>query len=131
MLVVTTQHRAVMSLSKEGKGSKWRGFYDSARKFKPEWQKSFHWVKIAVDGSDSAFCSFCKVNIYPKLVNLEQHEDSAKHKKATSSVFSNRKSPIVPRKDDAMLKKIDITFAVAMTCHCAIRSVDHFGEIVV
>ena len=87
--------------------------------------------KKAVDGSDSAFCSFYKVNINPKLFNLKQHKDSAKHRKATSSVFSNRKIPVVPRKDDAMLKKIEIQFAVAMTCHCAIRSVDHFGEIVV
>ena len=44
-----------MSLSKPSKGNKWKGHYDSARKYKPEWQKKFPWVRQAMDGTDQAY----------------------------------------------------------------------------
>ena len=88
-----------MSLSKESKGNKWKGYYDNTRKFKPEWVKRHPWVKRAEDGADNAFCSFCTVNINPKLYNLKQHEDSTKHKNVTGATSSNRKITMVSRKE--------------------------------
>eukprot|EP00795_Rhopilema_esculentum_P002040 gene2040-17605_t len=41
-----------MSLSKPSKGTKWKGHYDESRRFKPEWQRKYPWVKKAVDGSE-------------------------------------------------------------------------------
>ena len=118
-----------MSLSKESKGNKWKGYYESARKYKPQWQKKHPWVTKAVDGKDEAYCSLCKVNINPKLCHLQQHEATSKHKKASGAVSSNRKIVTFSKKDDEVLKKLEL--AVAITCHCAIRAVDHFGEIIV
>ena len=120
-----------MSLSKESKGNKWKGYYDNTRKYKPEWVKRHPWVKRAEDGSENAFCSFCKVTINPKLSNLKQHEDSTKHKNVTGATSSNRKITMVSRKENEVLKKIELKFAAAITCHCAIRSIDHIGEIIV
>ena len=36
-----------------------------------------------------------------------------------------------PTKDDEVLKKIELQFSVAITCHCPIVAVDHLGEITV
>ena len=93
--------------------------------------KRHPWVKRAEDGSDNVFCSFCKVNINPKLYNLKQHEDSTKHKNVTGAISSNRKITMVLREENEILKKIELKFVVAITCHCAIRSIDHIGEIIV
>ena len=57
----------VMSLSKESKGNKWKGYYDNTRKYKPEWVKRHPWVNRAEDGSENAFCSFCKVRLLSTL----------------------------------------------------------------
>ena len=84
-----------------------------------------------MDGTDEAYCSLCKVNVNPKLCHLQQHEASTKHKKASTAVSSNRKIVTLLKKDDEVLKKIELELAVAITCHCAIRAVDHFGEIIV
>ena len=34
-----------MSLGKSQKGKIWKGVYDNVRRFKPEWQRTFLWVK--------------------------------------------------------------------------------------
>ena len=84
-----------------------------------------------MDGTDEAYCSLCKVNVNPTLWHLQQHEASTKHKKASTAVSSNRKIVTLLKKDDEVLKKIELELAVAITCHCAIRAVNHFGEIIV
>ena len=89
-----------MSLSKQSKGTKWKGHYDESRRFKPEWQRKYPWVKKAVDGSDMAYCSFCRVNIQPRESNLKQHEETSKHVKITSSVSSSRRLFAQKPKDD-------------------------------
>ena len=120
-----------MSLSKSAKGNKWKGNYDDSRKFKSEWQKNHPWVRKASDGSENAYCTFCKVNVNPKLSHLKQHEETAKHKKVTSAVSSSRKLFAAPTKDDETVKKIELQLSVAITCHSAIIAVDHLGEIIV
>ena len=120
-----------MRLSKEPKGTKWKGYYESARKYKPQWQREHPWVTKAVDGTDEAYCSLCKVNVNPKLCHLQQHEASTKHKNASTAVSSNRKIVTLLKKDDEVLKKIELELAVAIMCHCALRADDHFGEIIV
>lgn len=111
--------------------SKWKGNYDSARKFKSEWQKDHPWVKKATDG-ESAFCTFCRINITPRLSNLKHHEDSVKHKKQTSMISQNRKISTAREKlNEDEVKRMELQFAVAITCHSAIMAIDHFGEIIV
>ena len=53
------------------RANSWKSNYDSSRKFKPEWQNRFSWVKKAVDGSADAHCSLCQANITPRLSNLK------------------------------------------------------------
>eukprot|EP00112_Aurelia_sp_Birch-Aquarium-sp1_P025424 Seg843.10 transcript_id=Seg843.10/GoldUCD/mRNA.D3Y31 product="hypothetical protein" protein_id=Seg843.10/GoldUCD/D3Y31 len=120
-----------MSLSKPSKGTKWKDHYDESRRFKPEWQRKYPWVKKAVDGSDMAYCSFCRINIQPRASNLKQHEETSKHVKITSSVSSSRKLFAQKPKDDEETKKLEIQFSVAIACHSAIMSIDHLGEIIV
>ncbi len=124
--------KSFMSLSKlaaSGRGNKWKSHYNSSRKFKPEWQHKFNWVRKAIDGSQDAHCSLCKANITPRLSNLNQHEQSAKHKRQSNLIFRNTKIPRV--NEDERLKEMELQMAVTITCHSSINAVDHLGEIVV
>ena len=118
-----------MSFSKPVKGSKWKGAYDDGRKFKSEWQKTYPWVKKAVDGSESAYCSLCRTSMQPRLSILKKHEESSKHSMLVATLSRNKK--IMIGKEDQEIKKIEIQFAVSMTCHSAILAIDHFGELIV
>ena len=83
-----------MSLSKATtteRGNKWKSHYDSARKFKAEWQKKYPWVEKAKDGSDDAHCSLCRQNITPRLSNVDKHEQTVKHKRQAKFVSCNKK----------------------------------------
>eukprot|EP00795_Rhopilema_esculentum_P005707 gene5707-10957_t len=119
-----------MSSKKSSIGMKWKGAYDDGRKFKPEWQRAYPWVKKAVDGSDDAYCSICRVNCQPRLSSLKKHQDTAKHSRLTSTIASNRTITGIEREDE-VVKKIEIQMAVSVTCHSAILAIDHLGEIIV
>ena len=114
-----------MSLSKQAAGNRWKGKYDDSRKFKPEWQKYHPWVKKAIDGSENAYCTFCRVDVNPRLSHLKQHDNIEKHKKLASGVSSTRKI-YAPSKFDNEMKRIELEFAVSVTCHCAISSIDRW-----
>eukprot|EP00794_Sanderia_malayensis_P018341 gene18341-biopygen12288 len=78
-----------------------------------------------------AYCTFCQINSQARLSNLKQHEETAKHVKATRSISSNRKIIPTQPKDSDVTKRMEIEFAVAVACHSAILSIDHLGEIIV
>ena len=58
--------------------SKWKGTYDSGRKYNKAWEGKFIWLTKASDGSD-AFCKLCNATIRPKQANLTKHEETEKH----------------------------------------------------
>ena len=119
-----------MSLGKSQKGNKWKGVYDNVRRFKPEWQRTFPWVKKALDGSENAYCNTCRINTQPRLSSLKKHQETAKHAKLTMTVASNRRTPGSERDDD-IVKTIEIQLAVSITCHSAVLTVDHLRELIV
>ena len=121
-----------MSLSKPASSAganSWKRNYDSSRKFKPEWQNRFPWVKKAVDGSADAHCSLCRANITPRLSNLSNHEKTAKHQRQSNLLTRNRKIPLY--NEDERVKEMELQIAVAVTCDSSINAVDRLGEIVV
>ena len=77
-----------------------------------------------------AYCSFCRVNIQPRLSNLKNHEDTSKHIKAAGSVSSTKKLFAPRPKDGAEKKSVELKFAVAIACHTSISSIDHLGELI-
>ena len=46
------------------------------------------WCKQAPDGSGSALCKLCSVNIYPKISSLKNHQESAKHQQKLPPIVS-------------------------------------------
>ena len=107
----------------------WKSNYDSSRKFKPERQNRFPWVKKAVDGSADAHCSLCRANETPRLSNLSNHEKTAKHQRQSNLLTRNRKIPLY--NEDERVKEMELQIAVAVTCHSSINAVAHLGKIVV
>lgn len=111
--------------------SKWKGSYDSGRKYNKAWEEKFVWVKKASEGSEDAFCKLCKTTIAPKVSRLAAHEKTKGH---SSRVSASSKCQTLPvkffRKQDNEKKRVELELAVAIACHCSTASVDHLGEIV-
>ncbi|KAF8777684.1 Zinc finger protein 862 like protein [Argiope bruennichi] len=114
---------------------KWKAFYESNRKYNESWEKKFVWLKKVSDGSENAYCKLCRCNILPKLSNLSHHKSSDKHKKNTPAntqkTISVVKTSTSNRKVDEAVKIAQLKIAVSSTCHSAIRTIDHLGEIIV
>ena len=118
--------------SKNGRGNKWKSHYDTARKFRPEWQTKYPWLQKVTDGSEDAYSgSLCRTNLVPKLSNLNHHEESVKHKRQASLTSCDTKISLTPVKQDELVKEIELQLAVAITCHSSIMAVGHLGEIMV
>jgi len=68
----------------------------------------------------------------PRISSLSNHEKSEKHKRRTplqgKTELNVRKTP---RRDVDKVKAVELQTAVSMTCHCAVRTVDHLSEIMV
>lgn len=108
---------------------KWKSFYDSQRKYKCEWERTYLWVKEAPDGTGDAYCKLCLCNLNPRLYILQKHEKTEKHKKRQYVIKTARPVTVYPSGPSEEVKKAELELAVAITCHCSIRSVDHLGEI--
>ena len=58
---------------------KWKGSYDSGRKYNKTWEDNFMWVKRASDGTENAFQKLCKIQMVPKFYRLESDESRKEH----------------------------------------------------
>ena len=58
---------------------KWKSSYDSNRKYNPNWEKQFVWLKKDGHHGES-FCKLCNCSIAPRQSNLHNHEKPVKHK---------------------------------------------------
>ena len=112
--------------------SKWKGTYDSARKYKKTWEKTYVWLSQSSDGKGNAFCKLCRETLQPKLWSISKHESSEEHRRKVREsqqmrpmVFGQESKPGL--KDE--LKKAEVQMAVGIACHSAIMAVDHLGEI--
>lgn len=119
---------------------KWKTSYDSGRKYRKDWEEEFTWVSQAMDGSDKAFCRYCRVDITPRISCLRSHEGTDKHKlKAPSKNLNSlsqmdahvqktaREREVEVTKEN---KEMDLDIAVFVACHTAIHTVDHLGQVV-
>ncbi|XP_042238501.1 phosphonoacetaldehyde hydrolase-like isoform X2 [Homarus americanus] len=110
---------------------KWKGSYDSGRKYKKSWEEKYVWVSRASDGSENVYCNVCRIQIAPKASRLADHEKSKRHSSRVGVSCVNRALPVMtaPRKRDSENKKrVKLEKAVALSCHCSTASVDHLGE---
>ena len=105
---------------------KWKTSYDVNRQYKKIWEQKFSWLQMVEDGTHRAYCKWCHCIIKPKMTNLVKHNKSLKHKQSTPLIenFTN-----INLAED--IKKAELRIALTMTCHCAVRTVDHLNEVFV
>lgn len=58
---------------------KWKGSYDSSRKYNKSWEEKYFWVSKASDESENVVCTLCKTQIAPKVSRLADHEKTKGH----------------------------------------------------
>jgi len=138
---------------------KWKSCYDKGRKYNSDWEKTFLWLKKASDGSPDAYRKLCHTTMIPRHSNLINHEKNEKHKKRVPKLCHTTMIPrhsnlINHEKNEKHKKRVPPTgqtafkgftsnsksdalkvhafqIAVTITCHSAVHSVDHLGEIMV
>ena len=113
--------------------SKWKGRYETGRKYKKEWERQYVWVTESPDGQGTAYCKICKKSMQPKVWSLSKHESSTEHAKRVKEKSTNKtlfveKTPSAKKKSN-LLKQAEIQFAVGIVCHASVAAVDHLGEI--
>ena len=114
--------------------SKWKGSYDSARKYKKSWETKYVWLTQSLDGKGNAYCKLCRKTLQPKLWSISKHESSEEHSSKVRESQQMRplileKRPKPGTRDE--IKKAELQVAVGIACHSAIMAVDHLGEIMV
>ena len=111
---------------------KWKASHHSNLKYRSKWEETFVWVQKAADGLEAAYCKLCHCNILPRISNLSNHEKSEKHKRRTPLQGQTRLNVRkTPKQDMDKVKAVELQIAVSVTCHCAIRTVDHLSEITI
>lgn len=60
---------------------------DTKRRYNPEWEYRFPWVRKLNENSEFAFCKLCLRSIGPKHHTLKLHELSETHKRAAATPF--------------------------------------------
>lgn len=111
--------------------SKWKGSYESGRKYSKAWESKFSWVSKASDATENAFCKLCHTTIKPKASNLTNHEKTDKHIQRVKLSTTMKPIQVVraPRASDE-LKITEIELAVSIACHSALSTIDHLGEVI-
>nr|XP_047124193.1 uncharacterized protein LOC124806931 [Hydra vulgaris] len=89
----------------------------NSRKYLEKWEADYPWLKKSSDGTESAFCTLCRVTIQPRKSSVEQHSGTFRH--ASREKHLNTKSqitfPLVSMKAD---------------CEADISTINHLGEII-
>ena len=69
----------VENLGQGGGGQPWnRG--NRSNQYTHDLEVKFPFISKAEDGSENAFCKFCKINLWANPGNLRIHQDSFQHK---------------------------------------------------
>ena len=111
--------------------SKWKGFYDSGRKYNKSWESKFQWVSKASDGTENAYCKLCRTSIQPRSSTLVNHEKTDKQIRRVQDSATTKPLPVIHiAKEDEQVKKAEIELAVKMACHSAIMTIDNLGEVI-
>ena len=55
--------RLTQTLNSVGMAAKWKGHYNSGRKYNKTWEEKFACVSKASDGTESTFCKLCRTSI--------------------------------------------------------------------
>ena len=111
--------------------TKWKGHYDTGRKYSKSWEAKFSWVSKMSDGTKNALCKLCRTSIQPRASNLANIEKSEKHVRRVKDASTTRTLQVVhvPREEDDV-KRIEIELATTISCHSAILTIDHLGEVI-
>ena len=115
--------------------SKWKGHYDTGRKYQEIWEREFPWLMKAKDGK-SAFCKVCQKILQPRKTTIKGHADTKEHKErvgAISSVKTDifaRSGPSKTSNSPRALKKAELQLAVMVCCHSSISAIDHISEVI-
>ena len=59
--------------------TKWKGSYDSSRKYKKSWEKQYPWLSESPDGKGSECCKLCRKSLQAKIWSISKHESSSEH----------------------------------------------------
>ncbi|CAH2108900.1 unnamed protein product [Euphydryas editha] len=64
-----------------------------AQKYRKEWESHAEfksWLKPLVGDDTKAFCTYCKVELLAKLVDLRRHAETKKHKQKMQIISGNQ-----------------------------------------
>ena len=113
---------------------KWKGSYDSGKKYHPEWEREFPWVKRHRPGAEEAFCKVCHRVQQARKSNLVAHQKSTEHlNKVKGSAVAPLNFPAVAGPSvgvSVAVKTAELEIATTVACHMAILAIDHLGEVV-
>ncbi len=103
----------------------------AGRKYQALWEDEYPWVRKDPQGTEQAYCHLCRATLVPKKATLSTHQETEKHKKRAHAAQMSKPLQVdrVPKVDDKV-KVAEIELSVCTACHCAIRTIDHLGEIV-
>ena len=112
--------------------SKWKGHYDSGRKYNKAWESKFQWVSKASDRTENAYCKLRRALVQPWASTLATHEKTEKHVRRMQDTASCRTVPVIRiAKEDDQVKEAEIELSVTVVCHSAILTMDDLGEVIV
>ena len=110
--------------------SKIKESYESRRRYRTEWERDFPWIRKATDGSENSFCKICKKTLQPRKKTIQNHADSADHKRRAGDAATSRRITFPAVRENEATKKAEIELAVAVCCHCSVLTIDHLGDII-
>ena len=114
--------------------SKWKGHYDTGRKYQDMWKTEFPWLMKAKDGK-AAYCKVCQKILQPRKTTIKGHADAKEHKERAGAISSVRAnlfvrsgSSKIPEPPHA-LKKAELQLSVVVCCHSSVATIDHLSEV--
>ena len=54
------------------------------RSYRPAWEREFPFISKAPDGSEHAYCKFCRDSLAPKINDIRKHMATMKHRRSCS-----------------------------------------------
>ena len=64
------------------------------RCYRPAWEREFPFISKAPDGSEHAYCKFCRDSLLPKVNDIRKHMGTMKHRKYAIASGSNVKQQV-------------------------------------
>ena len=108
-----------------------------SQKYRQEWETDpvlKDWIKPAEGNKSSAYCKYCHCILKAHYKSLTDHSETKKHRDAAEPFSIPRFKKVTDTFKPAEKFKTEVLaseagMALFVTCHCAIRNVDHLTQL--